>query len=109
MPYILYRVYSAGDQLGILQSPYNEAKRYFPIMNDRILWRLWKPTDIYLWTYGPHHTQAYDSRKFYMQTYSSTDLIKSSCDREELFTSKIKCLKGKHKNDQQKKRFRPYK
>ena len=65
-------------------------------MNDRLLWRLWKPTDIYLWSYGPFHNQAYDSRKFYLQTYSSTDLIKSSCDEKELFTSKIKCLKGKH-------------
>ena len=65
-------------------------------MNDRLLWRLWKPTDIYLWSYGPFHNQAYDSRKFYLQTYSSTDLIKSSCDEKELFTSKIKCLKGGH-------------
>ena len=76
-----------------ITSPYNEAERYFPIMNDRLIWRLWNP-DIYLWSYGPYHNQAYDSRKFYLQTYSSTDLIKSSCDEKELFTSRIKCLKG---------------
>ena len=81
-----------------ITSPYNEAERYFPIMNDRLIWRLWNP-DIYLWSYGPYHNQAYDSRKFYLQTYSSTDLIKSSCDEKELFTSRIKCLKGWHTID----------
>ena len=81
-----------------ISSPYNEGKRYYPILNDRLLWRMWRPADSserYLWSYGPHHNEVpYDYEKFYLQTYSSTDLIKSDCDENELFTSKIKCLKG---------------
>ena len=80
-----------------ITSPYNEGKRYFPIMNDRLIWRMWKPADIgerYLWSYGPYHKNRYDAEKFYLQIYSSTDLVKSSCDENELFTSKIKCLEG---------------
>ena len=81
-----------------ISSPYNEGKRYFPIMNDRLIWRMWNPANIgerYLWSYGPYHENRYDSDKFYLQIYSSTDLVKSSCDENELFTSKIKCLEGR--------------
>ena len=54
-----------------ISSPYNEGKRYFPIMNDRLIWRMWNPANIgerYLWSYGPYHKDRYDSDKFYFTT-----------------------------------------
>ena len=76
-----------------MSSPYNEGARYFPIMNDRLLWRMWKPSDLF--ERNINKKDPYDYGKFHLLTYSSTDLVKSACDENEFFVSKIKCLKGK--------------
>ena len=65
--------------------------RNFPILNDRLLWRMVLVTENSQWHYGKSYERMQEKYRF--QVYSSTDLAKGSCD-DHLFESKIRCLNG---------------
>ena len=74
-------------------SLYNDAKRYFPILNDLMFWRklgLGSGTDM---SYFGTEYRSFDYNKYHVNVFSSTDLLKGSCE-EELFESKVKCIQG---------------
>ena len=74
-------------------SPYNDAKRYFPILNDLMFWRkLGLRSDTVMSHFGTEY-QSFDYNKYHLNVFSSTDLLKGSCE-DEIFESKVKCIEG---------------
>ena len=73
-------------------SPYNDAKRYFPILNDLMLWRKLglRSYTVMSEMFG---NQLFDYNKYHLNVFSSTDLLKGSCE-DEIFESKVKCIEG---------------
>ena len=71
------------------KSPHNESKRYYPILNDRIFWR-----KLDFRSYVGTGYQQSEFNKFYLNVFSSTDLLKGNCD-DIVFESRIKCMQGK--------------
>lgn len=71
------------------KSPHNESKRYYPILNDRIFWR-----KLDFRSYVGTGYQQSEFNKFYLNVFSSTDLLKGNYD-DIVFESRIKCMQGK--------------
>ena len=80
----------AGKAMDPGSSPYNDAKRYFPILNDLMLWRKLglRSYTVMSEMFG---NQLFDYNKYHLNVFSSTDLLKGSCE-DEIFESKVKCL-----------------
>ena len=74
-------------------SPYNDAKRYFPILNDLIFWRkLGSNSGIDMPGFGNNYV-SFDFDRYHLNVFSSTDLLKGSSDKEDA-DSKIKHIEG---------------
>ena len=69
-------------------SQHNESKRYYPILNDRIFWR-----KLDFRSYVGIGYQQSEFQKFYLNVFSSTDILKGNCD-DDVFESRIKCMQG---------------
>ena len=85
----MIRQFRFYDKMYPWNSPHNEAKRYYPILNERIFWRKLD--------FRSHIGMGYphsEFNKFYLNVFSSTDLLKGNCD-DIVFESRIKCMQGK--------------
>ena len=72
----------------------NDSKRIFPILNDRVYWRKidYDPL-VHKWYYGINFRPD-EFENFHLNVFSSTDLLKGSCDNNLDFQTRIKCMKG---------------
>ena len=67
----------------------NDSKRIFPILNDRVYWRKIDYDPTFTINFRPDEFQKFD-----LKFFSSTDLLKGSCDNNLDFQTRIKCMKG---------------